>query len=78
MKTPATITTSFPHGIRAGDVVSLTGAYRPWWLRLWHWITRYKAPVFTVTSVSETTFDVGIIPTSPDIPHGDFDLRITR
>lgn len=50
-----TITTAVPHGYAQGDTVTIS-THRPWWLRLWRWITRQKDPVLEVTEVTRTTF----------------------
>lgn len=54
-----TITTSGESGLRLGDSITFWEP-KPWWVRLWRWITRYKAPVFIVTSVTGTVMTVAI------------------
>lgn len=57
MKT--TITTAPGHAMQPGDTVIITGMWRPWWLRLWHWIIRKKPKQYRVVSVTETTLNIG-------------------
>lgn len=59
---PATLTTTRAHGFAAGDRVVLTGQWAPWYKRLWRrlprWLTRYRPPTYTISSVSETTLEI--------------------
>jgi len=58
---PHTITTTSAHGLRAGDVVTIID-FRPWWVRLWRWLTHYKPPAITVTNVTSTTItSIGVV-----------------
>lgn len=45
--------------MQPGDTVIITGMWRPWWLRLWHWIIRKKPKQYRVVSVTETTLNIG-------------------
>lgn len=57
---PARITTAVDPGYAVGDKIRII-PYRPWWIRLWHWITRRKpeADDYVVTSVTSTSFTIG-------------------
>lgn len=52
-----TLTTLNPHGYSVGDCITIR-EWKPWYVRLWRWITRYKPPTLVVTGVTETTMTV--------------------
>lgn len=48
-----TITTASSHGMQAGQAFTIH-VPRPWWQRVWRWLTRQKDPVYFVTGVTDT------------------------
>lgn len=54
-----TITTSRDSGLRSGDAIRFT-TYRPWWKRLWLWLTRQRPDdrTFVVSDVTATTMTI--------------------
>lgn len=58
MNKTSVFTTATPTEFAVGDIITII-TYKPWYIRLWRYITRYKTPTYKVTTVfSKFTVEV--------------------
>lgn len=54
------ITTSNPHSYEVGETIELFGLYRPWWRKVLDYFFGVKRIEYTITKVTNQTFEYKI------------------